>query len=82
MHGLASSTFPGVLVPPLSSILGLALHDVLLTKDEYRAMAAGLADTDGPSTGTIRLSTWISEHRDGLGVDYANELRRHFSVSP
>jgi uncharacterized protein YbjT (DUF2867 family) len=71
---------PGVVVPVLSSMLGLALRDVLLTKDEYQAMAAGLADTDGPSTGSTRLSTWISEHGGDLGVDYANELRRHFAL--
>ena len=65
-------------MPVLSSALGMALHDVLLTKDEYRAMAAGLADTDGPSTGSTLLSAWIAEHRDDLGVRYANELRRHF----
>jgi uncharacterized protein YbjT (DUF2867 family) len=70
---------PGACVPILSSVLGLALHDVLLTKDEYRAMAAGLADTDGPSTGHTCLSTWISERGSDLGVNYANELNRHFS---
>jgi uncharacterized protein YbjT (DUF2867 family) len=69
---------PGALVPPMSSILGLALHDVLLTKQEYQAMATGLADTDGAATGSIRLSMWISEHGDRLGVHYANELKRHF----
>ena len=65
---------PGALVPPLASVLGLALHDVLLTKEEYQAMAAGLADTGGPPTGSIRLSKWIAEHRDKLGINYANEL--------
>jgi uncharacterized protein YbjT (DUF2867 family) len=70
---------PGALVPPLSSVLGLALRDVLLTKEEYQAMARGLADTEGPPTGTTRLSTWIMKHRDTLGVSYANELTRHFS---
>jgi hypothetical protein len=35
---------PGWLLPPISSILNRALHDVLLTKDEYHAMAAGLAE--------------------------------------
>lgn len=70
---------PGACVPPLSSVLGLALRDVLLTKEEYQAMAAGLADTEGPPTGSIRLSTWISEHRDVLGLNYANELSRHFT---
>jgi uncharacterized protein YbjT (DUF2867 family) len=70
---------PGGLVSPLSSVLGLALRDVLLTKEEYQAMAAGLADTEGSPTGTIRLSMWIQEHRDALGVNYANELNRHFN---
>ncbi len=69
---------PGAIVPALSSALGLALHDVLLTKDEYQAMAAGLADTDGQSTGSTRLSTWIAERGGDLGIHYANELSRHF----
>jgi NADH dehydrogenase len=70
---------PAQLVPGLSSVLGAALHDVLLTRDEYQAMATGLADTDGPPTGSTRLSTWISEHGGDLGVHYANELSRHFA---
>jgi uncharacterized protein YbjT (DUF2867 family) len=69
---------PGALVPLLASVLGLALHDVLLTGDEFRAMADGLADTDGPSTGTIAVSDWISAHADSLGRTYANEIERHF----
>ena len=35
---------PGWLIPPLSAVLGAALRDVLLTTEEYRAMAAGLGD--------------------------------------
>ena len=62
----------------LARVLGLALHDVLLTADEYRAMAAGLADTDGPATGPTALSAWLAEHGAGLGLRYANEIRRHF----
>ena len=69
---------PGVTVPVLARVLGLALHDVLLTTDEYEAMAAGLADTDGPATGSTALSTWVAEHGDTLGLRYANELTRHF----
>ena len=70
---------PGAIVPVLSSVLGLALHDVLLTRDEYRAMAIGLADTDGPATGSTCLSTWIAERGRDLGAHYANELTRHFA---
>jgi nucleoside-diphosphate-sugar epimerase len=69
---------PGAVVPLLSRLVGLALHDVLLTRDEYGAMAAGLADTDGPATGTTALSEWLAAHRDDLGRHYANELERHF----
>ena len=42
---------PGWLIPPLAAVLGAALHDVLLTTEEYQAMAAGLADSDAPATG-------------------------------
>jgi NADH dehydrogenase len=69
---------PAAAVPLLSRLVGLALHDVLLTRDEYGAMAAGLADTEGPATGTIALSEWLAAHRDDLGRRYANELERHF----
>ena len=69
---------PGFSVPLLSRLIGLALHDVLLTRDEYEAMASGLADTEGPATGTTALSEWLAAHRDDLGRRYANELQRHF----
>jgi len=73
---------PGALVPPLASALGLVLRDVLLTGDEYRAMAAGLADTSGPATGHVALSSWIDENADSLGRSYANEIDRHFERRP
>ena len=69
---------PGVLVPPISSVLNLALRDVLLTSDEYRAMADGLADTDGPATAPTAITDWLVEHAPTLGTHYANELQRHF----
>jgi NADH dehydrogenase len=61
-----------------SKVLGAVLRDVLLTADEYRSMAEGLADSDAPATGTIRVSDWVAEHADRLGIRYANELERHF----
>jgi nucleoside-diphosphate-sugar epimerase len=69
---------PGALIPPMSRVLGLFLRDVLLTADEYRAMADGLADTSGPATGTTRISEWVAAHGDTLGTVYANEIQRHF----
>lgn len=69
---------PGIAIPALAAGMNLALRDVLLTRDEFRAMADGLADTTGPATGSTRLSNWIAEHGDTLGQRYANELERHF----
>ena len=69
---------PGAIMPALSSALGIVLRDVLLSREEYQAMAAGLADTDGLATGTVALSQWLAEHADTLGRRYANEIDRHF----
>jgi NADH dehydrogenase len=79
VHGRARIVhLPSAGLPLLASVLGLALRDRLLTADEYRAFKDGLADTDGPPTGDIRLSEWIRENAGSLGARYANELDRHF----
>lgn len=69
---------PGSLLPPISSVLNLALRDVLLTRDEYHAMADGLADTDGPATAPTAITDWLTDHAPTLGTHYANEIKRHF----
>jgi NADH dehydrogenase len=69
---------PGVAIPPLATVLGLVLRDVLLTGDEFKAMAGGLADTEGPATGSTSVSAWIEEQAGSLGRRYANEIDRHF----
>jgi NADH dehydrogenase len=69
---------PAPVLLAASRALGAVLHDVLLTPDEYRSMADGLADSEAPATGTVRLSEWVTEHRGTLGTEYANELDRHF----
>jgi NADH dehydrogenase len=69
---------PGPLLVGLSRALSLALHDTLLTAEEYRAMADGLADSDAPASGGIVLTDWVAEHGAELGRRYANELDRHF----
>jgi NADH dehydrogenase len=69
---------PGPLLVGLSGALSLLLRDTLLTRDEYRAMADGLADSDGPATGRIAITDWIAEHGAELGRRYANELDLHF----
>lgn len=69
---------PGALIPVLGRVLDVVVRDQILTADEYRAMAEGYADVDGPATGSIRLSRWVAENAENLGTRYANEVRRHF----
>lgn len=71
---------PAPLLIAASRVLGLALRDTLLTADEYGAMADGLADSDAPATGDIRLTDWIAQHGPELGRRYANEMERHFRL--
>ncbi len=72
---------PGFVIPILARGLDIAVRDVVLTGDEFGAMAAGLADVDGPATAPTRVSEWIRQHGDTLGQSYANELDRHFRRS-
>jgi uncharacterized protein YbjT (DUF2867 family) len=70
---------PGAVLPLIASALSVPLRDVLLTRDEYQAMADGLADTDGPATGHTAISTWVADNADTLGLTYAHEIKRHFA---
>lgn len=69
---------PGWLIPPVSAVLGAALRDVLLTAEEYQAMAAGLATSAAPPSGQASLMDWIASNGTELGQRYANELNRHY----
>ena len=69
---------PPSLVFGAASLMGLALRDVVLTRDEISGLMAGHLVSSDPPTGSTRLSDWIHEHRDTLGDRYASELSRHY----
>ncbi len=73
---------PGPALPAIAGLLSLLLRDTLLTRDEYRAMADGLADSTAPSTGSTVFTDWIAAQGPRLGRAYANELDRHFRMHP
>ena len=68
---------PGFVVG-LAKGLGLVVGDVMLTRDELRGLMAELVATDGPATGTTKLSEWLQEHAAEVGRVYASELARHY----
>lgn len=62
----------------LSQAIGLALRDVVLTRDEMAGLTAGLLRSHEPPRGTTRLSDWLQEHGEHLGERYVSDLDRHY----
>jgi NADH dehydrogenase len=61
-----------------SRLIGLAVHDVVLTRDEVEGLTSNLLISDSPPTGSTRLSDWLTENAAILGARYASELSRHY----
>jgi len=69
---------PSRLAHGLGSVIGRAVRDVLVTRDELDGLAAGLLVSHAPPTADTSFRAWVSEHRGDLGRTYASELGRHF----
>ena len=72
---------PVMSIPPwfghaIGSVVGKAVGDVMITRDEIRGLMADLLYTNSPPAGQTRLTDWAREHADTLGVRYASELAR------
>jgi NADH dehydrogenase len=75
---------PIIRIPPAvmaatARVLGLLVHDVVLTPDEIKGLMAGLLVSHDPPLGAIAFSRWLDEHNSSIGNSYANELDRHFA---
>ena len=62
----------------LSRLVGYAVNDVILTRDEVAGLMANLLVSDGPPTGETRLGDWLDENAGSVGTKYASELNRHY----
>ena len=70
-------------VPPglgyyLTRLLGLAVHDVILTREEIAGLMSNLLISRQPPPGKTRLSEWLDQNANRVGSRYASELARHF----
>ena len=52
------------------------MDDVMITREEIKGLMAGLLDVDSPAAGAKKLTDWVREHADQLGIRYASELAR------
>jgi len=61
--------------------LSLWLGDNLLTWDEIQSLSSNLLCTSSQPSAFTRLSQWLIEHKDTIGIHYASELKRHYRRS-
>lgn len=62
----------------LSRLVSYMVNDLLITQDEVRGLMASLLVSKSPPTGQMRLSDWLEQNADSIGVKYACELERHY----
>jgi len=69
---------PAWLAYAATLLTGWAVRDVVLTWEEYLGLMGNLLAPKGPAVGTTRLSEWLAANREGVGGQYASEVKRHF----
>jgi NADH dehydrogenase len=72
---------PIISIPPVigycvGSFIGKILKDVPITRDEIEGLMADLLFTNSKPSGETRLSDWIKENSNSLGMRYSSELAR------
>jgi NADH dehydrogenase len=67
---------PPWLVHGMGHVLGVALRDVVITRDEIQGLMEERLYVQSPPAGSTRLSEWARDHAAELGRTYASELAR------
>jgi uncharacterized protein YbjT (DUF2867 family) len=69
---------PAPLVLAATRLVGLAVHDVLVTRDELAGLTAGLLVSDEPARCHDSFRAWLGAAGPTLGRRYVSELARNF----
>ncbi|HLF27308.1 MAG TPA: NAD(P)H-binding protein [Anaerolineae bacterium] len=62
----------------LSRLIGYLVGDVVLTPEEVDGLMSNLLVSSGPPTGRTRLSEWLAQHANTVGVKYTSEVKKHY----
>jgi NADH dehydrogenase len=71
---------PPALVLATTSVIGLAVRDVVLTRDEIRELMEELLTSPAAPTCPTRFSEWIASNGAQVGRRYESELARNFRL--
>ena len=69
---------PAALALLLVRLGGVALRDVVLTREELEGLTSGLLVSDEPPRGRRSFRGWLEDAGSGLGRVYVSELARNF----
>jgi NADH dehydrogenase len=69
---------PKAMAMAAATVLGWFVGDVMLTREEVIGLTGNLLYSDGPRSGKVKLSAWLRENANLMGVRYASEVGRHF----
>jgi uncharacterized protein YbjT (DUF2867 family) len=69
---------PCAVVMGAAAVIGAAVGDVVLTREELAGLMASLLVSEAPPTGRLHLADWLRAHRADVGRSYASELARHY----
>lgn len=72
---------PIINVPPLLGYwgcraVGLLVRDVVITREEIKGLMEDRLFVVAPPLGATKLTNWVDEHRDKLGLRYTSEMTR------
>ncbi len=62
----------------LARLIGYAVKDIVITKDEIEGLMSNLLVSKGPPTGHTRLSEWLDQNANSAGARYTSDLERHY----
>lgn len=67
---------PSTLALSFAWLIGRAMGDVTLTRDEVRGLMADLLVSSGAPTALTRFSEWLLRSADTFGIRYASEIAK------
>jgi len=56
--------------------IGLLVGDVVITREEIRGLMEDRLFVDAPPLGATKLTDWLEQHKDTLGLHYTSEIAR------
>lgn len=62
----------------LARLIGCAVRDVAITKDEIEGLMSNLLISQCNPTGQTRFSQWLEQNADRIGIRYISGLERHY----